>query len=967
MLDKKKTIKSNVADINTAGVDSVVLVSPSEGPDLVTPPVDPAVASSPGTANPRPDTLQAVPDTLGPLSARAVQGKFELQEEIGRGAWSIVYKAYYNKLGKTVAVKYLHAHLMDQSSKLLRFQTEAEIASKLRHQNIVKIFDFGFCADEARPYLISELVQGASLDRVIATGSLSVERTATMGEQMAVALAYAHSCGVIHRDIKPSNIVVNDGNDEAKLVDFGIVKAVAAENRPELTQTGDIVGTPQYMSPEQCYGMALDGRSDVYSLAVVLWECLTGRRLFEGKSTFDCMRKHLKEQPASPAAPNAGVAERLLSDIVMVCLQKQAEARPTAPQLQDMLQLFNACDYEGCRKLLEAQAREQPGSIMGEPGDGSENSSEEPRSRTSFAKRKQTTGIFASLRFVFIGCFLSCVAFFAGLSSNPGGILHSVSPAAKEPARKELVSTNSEQARSTPALSLPDKALDGTYKSADDLLVAELADAPKRAGDYRTHLLNVFRAIRRGISEYRLQGNSAEAGKLEMELAVFENLYLKRQVNKIGDVRPPVFAVRKPYEPNRAAVFTPVHVTYSNGPCELFLVSSPEQNANWNVSVAPNVSLRKVIVQCSRSRKPSVQGVPPGVSLGVYDLPEYIPTSQHSGVLDTTTKLPRVVPLTTEDWRDSSITIVVGPEDPEFRAQFLLKSLSSLNERATAPIRSKALAWLEHAKPAISVSSNGFLEFGTLAAPKGSLSYVQGVYNANWKTAPEDACRFVETHKWKMAWSAAPEVVRLGKDRFFGICREGVLELFQNDTALVPPYKSSSFEVYSFSLLGTLNKRLLVQSRDKVFALDPDTKNWCGIGVMCKQPDVTDSSPFAAAETERPVSDGRLIYTIGNDTLIKRTLAGKWVGRTPLSAPIPTSTFERQGQLFYCAPYLLLVTRAPLESGVSIGCYRLIDAPSSESNSAPLDARPYLHVIEPETGNILLTAPIDNAGSFEKE
>lgn len=286
-------------------------------------------------------------------ASRVLGSRFHLIDEIGSGAWSKVYSAKDARLNnKLVAVKILHAHLLDGTEKLRRFQLEAETIGALKHQGIVRVYEYG-CDGGEHPYLVTDLISGQSLAHRLANeGKLTVTESALLALQVADALSYAHSKGIIHRDVKPANIIIDGATKEAKLVDFGIVKTIATENTPELTQTGDIVGTPQYMSPEHCEGRALTGHSDVYSLGCIMWESIQGEKPFEGKSTFDCMRKHLELEPPPLFPDTKDEAQRAFADIVKACMSKSPESRLPADALKRTLELFIQGDYDSCREIL---------------------------------------------------------------------------------------------------------------------------------------------------------------------------------------------------------------------------------------------------------------------------------------------------------------------------------------------------------------------------------------------------------------------------------------------------------------------------------------------------------------------------------------------------------------------------------------------------------------------------------------
>ena len=229
---------------------------------------------------------------------QTIAGKYEILEKLGAGGMSTVFKVRHLHLNKILALKLLHK-ANDQSS-VQRFSQEAKASSLLEHPNIVRVHDFGVTGD-GLPFMTMDCLQGPSLSELLRKeGSLSVESITKIFGQICLALAHAHAQGVVHRDIKPSNImIVGDSIDteQAIVVDFGIAKIISDGNE-NLTQTGDIFGTPTYMSPEQCQGQRIDARSDIYSLGCVLYEAATGKPPFQADSVYHLIHKQITEAPA---------------------------------------------------------------------------------------------------------------------------------------------------------------------------------------------------------------------------------------------------------------------------------------------------------------------------------------------------------------------------------------------------------------------------------------------------------------------------------------------------------------------------------------------------------------------------------------------------------------------------------------------------------------------------------------------
>ncbi|MGH9548229.1 MAG: serine/threonine-protein kinase, partial [Terriglobales bacterium] len=265
-----------------------------------------------------------------PTSA-IVAKNYRIEQKLGDGGMGTVYKCTELALGRTVAVKFLHPHLVATSKWLLRFQQEARAVGRLSHPNIINVLSFSMNDDV--PFIVMDYIKGESLAEILASqGSLSVERTLAIMTQVAQGLMHAHEQGIIHRDLKPSNIVILDGTEDAvRILDFGIAKMMEDEepaSAPKLTQTGEVFGSPAYMSPEQALGRMVDGRSDQYSFACVLYECLTGGVPFVGNSVVEVMIKQTGERPLSLSEASLGKKfPRHLEDAVARMLEKEPENR----------------------------------------------------------------------------------------------------------------------------------------------------------------------------------------------------------------------------------------------------------------------------------------------------------------------------------------------------------------------------------------------------------------------------------------------------------------------------------------------------------------------------------------------------------------------------------------------------------------------------------------------------------------
>lgn len=251
-----------------------------------------------------------------------------------------VYRAEHVQISKVLAVKLLHREVEDIPENVARFHREAEAASRLNHPNTVHVFDFGRTKSGSL-YLVMEYVEGEDLGKVIARhGAMPFGRTAYLCAQVAASVADAHAAGIIHRDLKPENIVIARDRDgeRPKVLDFGLAKLFEGTVETQVTGSGTIVGTPYYMSPEQIQGQKLDGRSDVYAMGAIMYECVVGRPPFEAPNPVGILSKHLSEQPIAPSARSPLPVPPEADEIIMRCLEKDPDRRyRTAEELREAL------------------------------------------------------------------------------------------------------------------------------------------------------------------------------------------------------------------------------------------------------------------------------------------------------------------------------------------------------------------------------------------------------------------------------------------------------------------------------------------------------------------------------------------------------------------------------------------------------------------------------------------------------
>lgn len=258
--------------------------------------------------------------------------RYEILGPLGKGGMGEVYRARDLRLKREVAVKILPDHLSKDQNALSRFEREATSIATLSHPNILAIYDFG--ADQGIAYAVMELLEGETLRSLLSRVSLSWQRTVEIGISIADGLAAAHSKGIIHRDIKPENIFLTS-EGHVKILDFGLARQessrppeVVAEvpTQSYLTQEGTVLGTVPYMSPEQVRGLALDARSDLFSLGCILYEMLAAKRPFDRGTAADTMAAILKEDPAAISESGQKIPFEL-DRLIRRCLEKNPDQR----------------------------------------------------------------------------------------------------------------------------------------------------------------------------------------------------------------------------------------------------------------------------------------------------------------------------------------------------------------------------------------------------------------------------------------------------------------------------------------------------------------------------------------------------------------------------------------------------------------------------------------------------------------
>ncbi len=301
------------------------------------------------------------------LIGHEVGGRYRVLSKLGEGGMGAVYRAEQISLKRIVALKILKPELSSEPGLVRRFNTEATLAAKLNHPNTVTLYDFGQDHDGSL-YIAMEFIEGHSLRQVLVReGPLAPARVFAIVTQICGSLADAHSTGIVHRDLKPDNVMLfvrGKQKEAVSVLDFGIAKLRDEHGnitQQPMTQVGDILGTPQYMAPEQIRGDRVDARTDVYALGVMLYEMLTARLPFEGATVLALLSKHLTEVPLSPSQKRPELAiPQAMSDLVMRCLAKSPAERPGS--MDEVEQSLATIDL-ATMPMVQTPAKQSPGTI----------------------------------------------------------------------------------------------------------------------------------------------------------------------------------------------------------------------------------------------------------------------------------------------------------------------------------------------------------------------------------------------------------------------------------------------------------------------------------------------------------------------------------------------------------------------------------------------------------------------------
>jgi serine/threonine-protein kinase len=271
--------------------------------------------------------LFSMAELSDPRLGKLLDGRYRLDQRLGAGGMGVVYKGEQVALGKPVAVKLLHDALASIPDLFKRLQREAQAMSKLGHPNLVSVIDSGVA--EGVPFLVMDFISGKTLADVLAEGRMPAVRAVRIAKQILAGVSHAHALGVVHRDLKPDNILLLSDveGDFVKILDFGLAKLVHQSEGTQLTNSGFALGTPGYMSPEQARGAESDERSDLYSVGVILYHLVTGRKPFMADSPLAVLRMHMDDAPVPPTKVVAKACSAELERVILRAMAKEPKAR----------------------------------------------------------------------------------------------------------------------------------------------------------------------------------------------------------------------------------------------------------------------------------------------------------------------------------------------------------------------------------------------------------------------------------------------------------------------------------------------------------------------------------------------------------------------------------------------------------------------------------------------------------------
>lgn len=569
-----------------------------------------------------------------------VDDRYEVLELIGEGSWGTVYRVRQGSLDRPLALKLMHRRLAKDSVKVQRFQQEAKALGELHHSGIAAVYDSGV-SESGQPYLVQDFVQGTSLKDLIKENTkLTGPQFKSIFSNVLDAVQAAHKQKLIHRDIKPENIIASSDLRNATLVDFGISKFAEGDDA-SLTATGELLGTPLYMSPEQCSGNPVDARSDLYSLGCVMYHMMAGRPPFEADNNFNCMMKHVKEEPPPLTAYRAyqGFTSKALSKLPEDRFQSAEEMKAALSKLPD-------------------------GALVGE--------------RRAFFRPTAWTSVL-----------VCCLVLLLGIAILASTRLSSVEPT-QEPTQAEQPA---ESVIRVPPAAVPEATSEET--ASTDLVDLMVTETPTSGF---TELQNASAAIRNSADWLKLHGHAQEAGAVESELKSLLN-GTAPQLN--NDTELHAIAVGSGRNENRFSTnkVADVEVTYSDKPIVLCIVA--RNNINVTVNVHSGAKLKKLYALGCKLRLVGASSSPLTVTDEV-DMSDVVALEQKDPwdfpKFKNAIEKAEGKKLTTLIANRDSARYLIGKGDKDWENSLLAARLQPLLERASALEKAEARKAAENFK-----------------------------------------------------------------------------------------------------------------------------------------------------------------------------------------------------------------------------------------------------------------------------
>ncbi len=563
-------------------------------------------------------------------------GNYELVSKIGEGSSGQVFIATHTTTGGKAAAKLLKLNLLSDPSAVKRFQQEAEAISSLVHPNIASIYEFGVLPD-GRPFIIMEYAGSTTLADVLnQRRSFESKQANEIFVQIVDALKAAHHAGILHRDIKPSNIILDDRNN-VKVIDFGIAKINGIETTVTMTRTGATVGTPAYMSPEQCLGGKLDARSDIYSLGCLMFECLSGKKVFSSENAFLCMNQHSFDEAPSLSKLVNGLPELLMS-AVMICLHKSPEHR--FQSMSELKSVLAAVSDKRTKTQLTAHSTLLKCFLRRSKRSNTGSSPQEAGSNKRSTIEWTTAGVVA----------LATIAAIVYFEMPQHQAEKYIVPAPSKPP--------AEPSTGIPALD-PDSVR----------LLKKFADIEKEIARLKSENQNsAAEKMSAELNKYKTMMSTGKLGSPAYKGTEVHSITVQKGYGGIGSYR-----YGQPIPGT-----TTVDVNYTSNP--IILTLNAEQPVEWTINTAPGVKIKQIILSGPDPKSVNKPQSDTRVTANKPDQQDnevFLPYAAHPEDLNFE-RVSKIASqelgaklVTAQSSEDSRASIVVGTESNRWRAQYV--------------------------------------------------------------------------------------------------------------------------------------------------------------------------------------------------------------------------------------------------------------------------------------------------------